>query len=74
MAERFSARRTGLLIEMDDGKYLIPWEECSARLATAKQYERLAIRVSPMNIGIHWPLLDEDFAVGPLVKGRKAEG
>jgi len=74
MAKRIFARRTGLLIEMEDGKYLIPWEECSARLATAKQYERLHIRVSLMNIGIHWPLIDEDLAVGPLVKGRKAEG
>lgn len=74
MARKISARREGLFIEMEDGKYLIPWNECSTRLAAAKQYERLAIRISPMNIGIHWPLIDEDLAVGPLVKGRKVEG
>ncbi len=70
MASRIAARRSGLYIETSSGKFLIPWEECSPRLAAAKQSERLHIEVSPMGIGVHWPLLDEDLAVGPLVKGR----
>jgi len=69
-AIRIVARRKGLSIETEEGRFFIPWEECSSRLAAAKQNERLQIKVSPMGIGIHWPLLDEDLAVGPLVKGR----
>jgi len=70
MASRIAARRNGLYIETSDGTFLIPWRECSTRLAAAKPSERLHIEISPMGIGVHWPLLDEDLAVGPLVKGR----
>lgn len=46
---------------------VIPWENCSPRLATAEAFERAIAKRSPSCYGIHWPLLDEDLAVGPLL-------
>ncbi len=46
---------------------VIPWENCSPRLATAEAFERAIAKRSPSGYGIHWPLLDEDLAVGPLL-------
>ena len=46
----------------------IPWAECSARLAQASPLERSRAELSPSGYGIHWPLIDEDLAVGPLVQ------
>jgi Protein of unknown function (DUF2442) len=50
------------------GPVRIPWEKCSARLARASLAERSRAELSPSGYGIHWPLLDEDLAVGPLLR------
>jgi uncharacterized protein DUF2442 len=52
-----------LLIEMDNRTVSIPWDRCSVRLANADEAQQLP----PSGYGIHWPLLDEDLAIGPLV-------
>ena len=72
LATRAEALEHGLRITTSDGKFLIPWEECSEKLAKATTLERSILEKLPSGYGIHWPLLDEDLAVGPLVKGRKA--
>ena len=46
------------------------WEKCSEKLAQATSVERSIARLSPSGSSIHWPLVDEDLAVGPLVMGR----
>ncbi len=69
-ASRATPRKEGLFLVTNVGSYLIPWAECSPSLAVAKQYERIRMRLLPAGIGIHWPLIDEDLAVGPLVDGR----
>ena len=56
-----------LIIEFDCRTVSIPWERCSTRLANADQVQRLRAELSPSGYGIHWPLLDEDLAIGPLV-------
>jgi hypothetical protein len=66
-----NANRTGLVIETLDGEYHIPWRECSERLAAANALQRKVFELLPAGIGIHWPLLDEDLAVGPLLRDRK---
>lgn len=70
-AVKAEARRSGLAIVTFEGEYLIPWGECSERLATATSLQRKVFELLPAGIGIHWPLLDEDLAVGPLIRGRK---
>jgi hypothetical protein len=40
----------------------------SIALARASWLERSRAERSPSGYGIHWPLLDEDLAVGPLLK------
>ena len=60
-----------LVVVTAAGRFEIPWEECSARLARATQVERDRAELSPAGYGIHWPLVDEDLAVGPLVAGRR---
>ena len=44
------------------------WERCSESLARAAFGERRRAELSPSGYGIHGPLIDEDLAVGPLVR------
>ena len=57
-----------LVVVTEDRRVSIPWERCSDRLARASQAERERAELSPSGYGIHWPLIDEDLAVGPLVQ------
>jgi hypothetical protein len=43
------------------------WSDCSARLAQATNEQRAFIEVSPSGYGLHWPLINEDLAIGPLL-------
>lgn len=56
-----------LVIPFEHGSVTIPWEQCSPRLARASLLERSRAELSPSGYGIHWPLIDEDLAIGPLV-------
>jgi hypothetical protein len=47
-----------LIVELDGHTVAIAWERCSPLLAAA-------------GYGIHWPLLDEDLAIGPLIAGSE---
>jgi len=71
LASQVEAKVNGLWITTKAGKYFIPWEECSSKLAQATELQRTFMETTPSGYGIHWPLLDEDLAVGPLVRGRK---
>ena len=68
LAKAIETTPEALVILMDGGPISIPWEKCSARLAHASQTERDRAELSPSGYGIHWPLLDEDLAVGPLIQ------
>ena len=57
-----------LTITTGSGTHRIPWEQCSPALARAGWLERSRAELSPSGYGIHWPLLDEDLAIGPLLK------
>jgi Protein of unknown function (DUF2442) len=58
-----------LVVITETGSVSIPWEKCSERLARASLLERSRAELSPSGYGIHWPLIDEDLAVGPLIRG-----
>ena len=73
LAKSIRTTQDALVVELDDRTAVIPWEECSSRLAAAGSAERAIAELSPSGYGIHWPLLDEDLAVGPLVAGNSAE-
>jgi hypothetical protein len=70
LATTIQARPDRLVIVTDIGRFEIPWQECSGRLACATEFERGRAELSPSGYGIHWPLIDEDLAVGPLIAGR----
>ena len=57
-----------LIVITESGAVAIPWEKCSERLARASAMERNRAQLSPSGYGIHWPLIDEDLAVGPLLR------
>ena len=57
-----------LIVTTDKGRVRIPWEKCSGRLANASVAERARAELSPSGYGIHWPLIDEDLAIGPLLR------
>jgi hypothetical protein len=68
LAKAIQTTPEALILVMDGGPVPIPWEKCSARLARASYIERSRAELSPSGYGIHWPLIDEDLAVGPLLR------
>jgi hypothetical protein len=68
LAKAIETTPEALIVVMESGPVSIPWKLCSERLARASQAERDRAELSPSGYGIHWPLLDEDLAVGPLVQ------
>ena len=67
LARAIETTADALILIIDNATVSIPWEKCSARLAQASLIERTQAELSPSGYGIHWPLLDEDLAVGPLL-------
>ena len=72
LAKAIETTPEALIVVMEDGSVSIPWERCSERLARASQLERSRAEISPSGYGIYWPLIDEDLAVGPLLRGAGA--
>jgi hypothetical protein len=68
LARSIAPTPDALTITTASGTYSIPWEHCSPTLARASRLERSRAELSPSGYGIHWPLLDEDLAIGPLLK------
>jgi hypothetical protein len=68
LAKAIGVTDTHLIITTESGRFEIPWEKCSSKLAGATPLERNRAELSPSGYGIHWPLLDEDLAVGPLLR------
>ena len=66
--ESIRADEEYLCLAVDGLAYRVRWEECSPRLARATQHQRRVLEVSPSGYGIHWPELDEDLAITPLLK------
>lgn len=56
-----------LTIKVDGRFYRLAWGACSPKLAAASMIERTYIDISPSGYGLHWPLLDEDLAIDPLL-------
>jgi len=67
LAESIEITPEALVVITDTGRISIRWERCSERLAHASFVERSRAELSPSGYGIHWPLLDEDLAIGPLL-------
>jgi hypothetical protein len=68
LAKAIETMPDALILIMESGPVSIPWEQCSERLARASLTERSRATLSPSGYGIHWPLIDEDLAVGPLLR------
>jgi hypothetical protein len=71
LAKRIETTPEALIVTTETGSVSIPWEKCSERLARASSLERSRAELSPSGYGIHWPLLDEDLAIGPLLELSK---
>lgn len=57
-----------LRLVINGQQFQLAWEDCSSRLANATPAQRLHMEVSPSGYGIHWPEIDEDLAVKPLLE------
>lgn len=68
LAKAIETTPEALIVIVESGSVSIPWEKCSERLTRASQVERNRAELSPSGYGIHWPLIDEDLAVGPLLR------
>ena len=68
LAKAIETTPDALILITESGSVSIPWERCSERLAHASQAERNRVELSPSGYGIHWPLIDEDLAAGPLLR------
>lgn len=60
-----------LYLSVDGQSYRVAWSHCANSLVEASPMERVLIQVSPAGYGLHWPLIDEDLAIEPLL--RQAE-
>ena len=69
LAKAIETTPEALIVILEGRSVSIPWEKCSERLARASLVERSRAELSPSGYGIHWPLIDEDLAVGPLLRG-----
>lgn len=67
-----SGDTTYLYLTVDAQAYRIRWVDCSPLLAKASQAQRLHLDVSPSGYGLHWPQLDEDLAITPLLQHAEA--
>jgi len=68
LAKAIETTPEALILILEKGSVSISWEKCSDRLARASPIERSRAELSPSGYGIHWPLIDEDLAVGPLLR------
>ena len=68
LAKAIETTAEALILITESGPVSIPWERCSERLARASLAERSRAELTPSGYGIHWPLIDEDLAVGPLLR------
>ena len=57
-----------LHLTVDGKRYSLSWSDCSARLARATPAQRKHFEISPAGYGIHWPEIDEDIAITPLIE------
>jgi hypothetical protein len=71
LARAIATTPDALILTTEAGSVSIPWDQCSERLARASSAERSQSELSPSGYGIHWPLIDEDLAVGPLILAHK---
>ena len=70
LAKAIETTPAALVLVLEGESVSIPWENCSECLAGASPTERSRAVLSPSGYGIHWPLIDEDLAAGPLlIKG-----
>jgi hypothetical protein len=58
---------THLYLTVDGYSYRIRWADCSPQLLAASDWQRQRFDVSPSGYGIHWPEIDEDLAITPLL-------
>ena len=66
--QSIDADETFLYLMVDDKSYRIRWEACSPRLAKANIAQRKRFDVAPSGYGIHWPEIDEDLAITPMLQ------
>ncbi len=71
--QSIDADDTYLYLQVDGTSYRLRWEDCSPRLAKANLSQRKRFDVAPSGYGIHWPELDEDLAITPLLQHAEAE-
>jgi hypothetical protein len=57
-----------IYLMIDNKSYRIRREDCSHRLAKANPAQRKRFDVAPSGYGIHWPEIDEDLAITPLLQ------
>lgn len=67
IVESISSDRDYLYLTVDGQSYRISWDECSPRIRQATFEQRRHLEVSPSGYGLHWPEIDEDLAITPLL-------
>jgi len=60
-----------LYLTVGTQRYRIQWAKCSPRLAKATRPQRQHFEISPSGYGLHWPEIDEDLAITPLLQNAE---
>lgn len=65
--EAVTVEDTTLVIRIGGHEYRIDLSKESQKLASATQDQLEDFIISPSGYGIHWPQIDEDLAIDPLI-------
>lgn len=71
-AERIETTPEELIVYLQGKAIHLPWAQCSPKLATASEKERMEAKLSPGGSGIYWPLINEDLSVNGLARLAEA--
>ncbi len=65
--EKVSFDANHILLLVDGKEVKVRLDKISPKLKSADEIQRNIFTISPSGYGIHWPLIDEDLAIGSLL-------
>lgn len=69
--EKISFDDNHIILHVNGKEVKVNLDKVSRKLKSANKVQRNVFSISPSGYGIHWPLIDEDLAIEPLLNANK---
>lgn len=69
--EKVSFDSNHIFLLVDGKEVKVKLDKISLKLKSADEIQRNVFTISPSGYGIHWPLIDEDLAIGSILAVAK---